>query len=159
VVQLDLGQPAGQQLGGGERRRVQDLDLDVPGLVRQLPGDCPQCHRRVGQVGHEVTRPHGGALPDAGVPGLRAGVRGAGLPRPGADQQVPHGVGVAGHVRENVRPGPPRQQRRGPQVGFGKGAGIVEQSLRGHVDLAAQLPLCLVHQPTLSAQDPRATYA
>jgi hypothetical protein len=150
VVQLDLDQPPGQQFRGRERRRVQHSHLDLPGLIGQLLDHRPQGHRRVSQVGGQVFGCHGGASFDVGFPRVRAGVRRPVLPGPGADQQVPHGVGVAGHVRQDVRPGPPRQQRRGPHLSLGDGTGIVEQPLRRMIDLVAQLALCRIHQPTLS---------
>ena len=48
-----------------------------------------------------------------------------------------HGVGVAGQVRQHVRPGPPGQQRRLPQVRLGDDPGRPEQALRRVVDLVA----------------------
>jgi hypothetical protein len=150
VVQLDLDQPPGQQPGGRERHRVQHPDLDQPGLIGQLADHGPQGHRRVRQVSGQVRGSHGGASFDVGFPCLGAGVRLPALPGPGADQQVPHGVGVAGHVRQDMRPGPPRQHRRAPRIGLGDGPGIVQQSLRRLVDLVAQFALRRVHQTTLS---------
>ena len=149
-MQLDLDQPPGQQPGGGERLGVEHLHLDQPRLIRQLPGDGPQGHRGIGQVAHEVGRAHGGAPLDVGLPVVHAGVRGRHLPGPGAGQHVPHGVGVAGQVREHVRPGPPRQQRRNPQAVLGQGTSVVEQPLGSGIDLVTQLALGSVHPTTLS---------
>jgi hypothetical protein len=149
VVQLDLDQPPGQQPSGRERHRVQHPDLDLPGLVGQLLDHGPQGHRRVRQVSGQVRGSHGGAALDVGFPGLGAGVGRPVLPGAGADQQVPHGVGVAGHVRQDMRPGPPGQHRRAPHIGLGDGPGIVQQPLRRLVDLVVQFALRRVHQTTL----------
>jgi len=110
VVQLDLDQPPGQQFRGRDRHRVQHLHPDLPGQIGQLLDDGPQGHGRVSQVGRQVLGSHRGASFDVGFPRLRAGVSRPVLPGPGADQQVPHGVGATGHVRQHMRPGPPRQQ-------------------------------------------------
>jgi hypothetical protein len=110
VVQLDLDQPSGQQFRGREWCRVQNPHPDLPRLIRQLLDNGPQGHRRVGQVGHQILGCHRGASFDVGLLRLRAGVRRTILPGPGPDQQVPHGVRVTGHVRQDVRPSPARQQ-------------------------------------------------
>jgi hypothetical protein len=110
VVQLDFHQPPGQQSGGWEWRGVQHPHRDLPGLIGQSPGDRAQGHGGVGQVNDQILGSHGGALLDVGVACVRAGVGRPVLPGPGADQQIPHRVGVAGHVRQDMRPGPPRQQ-------------------------------------------------
>lgn len=150
MVQLNLDQPPGEQFGGREWRRVQHPYPDLPGVAGQLPGNCPQGHRRVGQVSYQIFGRHSGASLDVGFPRLHAGVSGSVLSGPGSDQQVPHGVGASGHVRQDMRPGPLGQQRRSPQISVGNNAGIVKQPLRRLVDLAVQLELGRVHQPTLS---------
>jgi hypothetical protein len=96
VVQLGLDQPPGQQFDSRERRRVQHPYPDLPGLIGQFPGHCPQGHRRVGQVGYQILGADSSASLDVGFPRLRAGVSRPVLPGAGAGQQVPHSVGVAG---------------------------------------------------------------
>ena len=149
MVQFDLDEPAGQELGGREGGRVQDPDPVLPVFLGQLPGDGTEGHGRAGQVGHEVLGLQGRAFLDAGDAGLRAGIGGAVLAGPGTDQQVAHRVGAAGHVAQNVRAGPVRQQRRLPQVGLGDDAGRVEQALGRVIDLVVELALRGVHLPTV----------
>jgi len=150
MMQFNFDQPPGQQLSGGEGYRVQNPHRDLPRVIGQLPDDGPKGHRRVGHVGHELLRSHACALLDAGLPRLRADVGGTVLPGAHADQQVPHRVGAAGQVREDMRPRPPWQQRRRLEVRFRDDACRVEQALRRLIDLVVQLTLCGVHQLTLS---------
>jgi len=138
VVQFHLDQPPGQQAGGGEPGRVTDPHRHAPAVLRQPPGHEAERHRRVGQVGHQVPGRPARALLDAGVPRLGAGVGRTVLPGPHADQQVPQRIGVAGHMRQDVGPRPPREQGPRPQVGFGDHPRGVEQALRCLVDLVAQ---------------------
>jgi len=109
VMQLDFDQPPGQQFGGGEAGSgVQHAHRDLPSVAGELPGHGAQRHGRVGQVGRQLPgRPARISL-DAGLPRLGAGVAGTILAGPHADQDVPHRVGVPGHVRQDVRPRPPR---------------------------------------------------
>ena len=110
MMQLHFDQPPGQQLSGREGSRVQDPHRDLPPLIGQLPGDGAQSHRRVGQVGRELLGLHARAVLDVGLPRFGTDVGGAILPGPHADQQIPHRVGPAGQVREDMRPRPSRQQ-------------------------------------------------
>jgi hypothetical protein len=76
------------------------------------------------------------------------------LSRPGPDQQDTHRVGVPGDVGENMRPRPPRQQGRRPEIRLGDDAGHVKQALSGLIDPVIQLAVCGVHQLTLSKHPP-----
>ena len=67
VVQFDLDQPPGQQLGRREAGRVQDADGERPGLLGELPGHGTEGHGRVGQGGHEILGRRLRALLDAGA--------------------------------------------------------------------------------------------
>jgi hypothetical protein len=150
MMQLYLHQPTDQQLGGREGgRRVQHAHRDLPAFVRQLPGHGPQRHRRAGQVGRVLGRPPARVLLDARLARRGAGVAGTVLPGPHTGQHVPHRVGVPGHVREDMPPGPPGKQRRRPQVRIGDNPRRVEQALRRLVDPVAQVVSCGVHQLTL----------
>jgi hypothetical protein len=149
VVQLDLDQPAGQQLAGRERVQARDPQLHSPGGVGQLPGDRAQGHRGVGHVGRQVFRTSAAAALDVGRPGLAARVPGPVLPRAGPDQQVAHGVGAAGQVREHVPPAPARQHGRLSQVWIGEHARCAQQALGRVVDPLTQLSLRHVHPLTL----------
>jgi hypothetical protein len=149
MMQLDLNQPAGQELGGRKRRRVQDPHRKLPGVIGQLLDDRAKGHRRAGQVEHEILRPQGRAVLDVGFPCLCADIGGAFLPELRPDQQVTHRVGAAGQVRQDVRPRPARQQRRLPEFPVVDDARRVEQALRCAVDLVAHMTLCGVHSITL----------
>jgi len=140
MMQLDLHQPPGQQLGGGkDGTLVQHAHRNLPPLVGQLPGHGAQRHRGVGQVGREFPGRLARALLDAVLPRPGARVGGTVLSGPHAGQYVPHAVGVLCHMRENMRPGPARQQRRCSHVGVGQHPRRIEQALRRLVDLVAQL--------------------
>src|SRR2546429_1281549 len=72
------------------------------------------------------------ALPGAGV-GRTV------LPGAHADQHIPHPVGIPGHVREDMTPGPPGEQRRDPQLRIGDNPRRAEPALPRLVDLVTQL--------------------
>jgi hypothetical protein len=71
------------------------------------------------------------------------------LPGPGADQQVTHGIGVAGDVRQDVGSAPPGQQRGRAQIRLGQDPGGIEQALRGLIELVVQLAKRGIHPPTV----------
>ena len=149
VVQFDLDQPPDEQLGRWKGPRAQDADRERPGLLGELPGNRPEGHRGVGQAGYEILGRGPRALLDIGLPGLRAGISRPVLARTRPDQQVAHGVGVAGHVSQDVPPGPARQQRRLAQVRVRDQPGRAQQALGRVVDLVVQAALRVVHPPTV----------
>jgi len=108
-------------------------------LVRQLPGDGAQRHGRVGQVSGVLGGSPARVLLDGRLTLPGAGVGRTVLPGAHADQHVPHPVGVPGHVREDMPPGPSGEQRRHPQLRIGDDPRRVEQALRRLVDLVTQL--------------------
>jgi len=140
MVQLHLGQPPGQQLGRGEDVPLfQHPHRDLPPFVGQLPGHGAQCHGRVGQVSGVLGGSPARVLLDGRLALPGAGVGWARLPGAHADQHTPHPVCVPGHVREDMSPGPPGEQRRHPQLRIGDNPRRVEQALRRLVDLVTQL--------------------
>jgi len=140
VMQLDLHQPTGQQLGGGkEICPVQHAHRHLPPVVGQLPGHGTQRHRRAGQVGRVLGRPPVRILLDACLACLSAGVGRTVLPGPHADQHIPHPVCVPGQVGQDMPPGPSGEHRRNPQVRIGDSPRRIEQALRRLVDLVAQV--------------------
>jgi hypothetical protein len=157
-MQFDLHQPPGQQVGGRKRPEVQHPYSEPPCLIGQLRDHGAKSHRRGGQVIREVLGVHFRAGLNVGLACLGAGVRGPALSYPGAGQQLTHRVGVPGDVGENMRPCPPRQQGRRPEVRLGDDAGHVKQALGGLIDLLVQLAVCGVHPLTLG-QAIRARFA
>jgi hypothetical protein len=145
VVQLHLDQPPDQELGRGEGGQAGYPHRGLPPIAWQPAGDGPQRHRRAGQVRRELLGPLALGMAEAGRVRLGTGARTVlAVPHPG--QQVPHRVGAQGYMREDTGPRPSRQQRRCPQIRFGDDPGLVDQPLRGLVDLVAQLPLRAIHQ-------------